>query len=682
MKEVAEHREAEDIIAYNLRQQELLSNISQRFHYTQSIDNAINSSLGMLGNNTGVSRVYIFEDIEGKFCRNTFEWCNKGIKPEMQNLQKVPYEEIANMTSILAEEKIFFATDIKDLPEEFYNHLHVREIKSLLTLPIFVQESFFGFIGFDECQEHRTWKNSEIELLRTVSNIIASGYERKIHFDKLKQYQFMVESANDAIFFKDLESRYVIANKKTLEVLGLPAEQVIGKNDYEIMKSKEQAGKNVQDDQDVFTSGKAKEITKRMAGNNGKEYWFQAIKVPQFDDNGKVVGLVGIARDITRHREMETELRHSQKMAAIGTLAGGLAHEFNNLLFMITGNVQLLSANIKSSACEDCQSFLEPISRAAKRATNLVRQVLTFSRKSEKKVEDVDLVGVIREGMGMLRASLPTTIEIVDSVGIDGGMVRADSSQLYQLLVNLCANSKYVLQDSGGTIEIGLYRETRKNQPVLKLTVRDDGPGMPPEVKDRVLEPFFTTKPVGDGSGMGLSVVHGIVEDYGGDIEIESAVGQGTSVHVYLPEYIEAEEKAAEIPPAAEVAEKKSLRIMVVDDEPELCDIMTFMLETLGQQVEAFPDGESALAAFTEYPDRFDLVFTDQAMPKLSGKNMAVKMLKIRPDIPIVLITGYSDVIDPDEAEKLGFLDYLYKPFDVPDFEKVINRVRNKIEAS
>jgi len=258
--------------------------------------------------------------------------------------------------------------------------------------------------------------------------------------------------------------------------------------------------------------------------------WFDTYWCPIENDL-----LLHYAIDITERKKMENELRQAHKMAAVGTLAGGIAHEFNNALYAILLNLDM----IKKYAMPDDKLYhnAEIALKACNWAAELMRQILTFSRKGDKSVKDVNLVEIVKEGLEMMRASTPSAIDIADSVSIASGIVRADSTQLYQVLNNLCANAKYVLQKTGGTMEVSLGRELRKAQSYLKLSVSDNGIGMPPEVKERVFEPFFTTKPVGEGKGMGLSVVYGIVEDYGGNIEIETAEGEGTTVHVYLPEY-------------------------------------------------------------------------------------------------------------------------------------------------
>lgn len=510
-----------------------------------------------------------------------------------------------------------------------------------------------------------------VELRKETQNVKQTGIKLK---ENEETFINIAENCPNMIYINKM-GRVVYVNKKCEEIMGYTREEFYSPDfDFLTLIAPEYV-ETIKENFNKYVRGDEHPLSYEYALITKKGRKIEAIINSEEIIYGGSRCLLGIVTDISDRKLLEAELRQSQKMAAIGTLAGGIAHEFNNLLFVISGNVELLKSTATFPENEDCNSCLDSILSAAKRATHLVRQILTFSRKSDKRLENVDLVEVIKEGLKMMRASVPSTIDIVNSVSISRGIVRADSNQMYQILVNLCANAIYVLQNTGGTMEVGLCRELRNNQSFLRLSVSDDGPGMPPEVKDRVFEPFFTTKPVGDGAGMGLPVVHGIVEDCGGNIEIVSLEGHGTAVHVFLPEHIEAGGERGEDPNAVEESEKKILRIMLVEDEPALCTLIKNILENKGHQVLTFPDGASALAIFRGHPGKFDLVITDQAMPRISGKDMGRKMLEIRPDIPIVLITGFSEVIEAEEAEHLGFFDFLLKPVDISEFDKIVNRI-------
>ncbi|MCC7477971.1 PAS domain S-box protein [bacterium] len=413
---------------------------------------------------------------------------------------------------------------------------------------------------------------------------------------------------------------------------------------------------------------------------------FERHSRPQLID-GKAAGRVWNIRDITSRRQNEEErrkltaqLNQAQKMEAIGTLAGGIAHDFNNILFAIMGYAEMVMQSLpdSSSARQDQHEVLT----AARRAAELVQHILTFSRQSVAEAVPVQVGMVVREVMRLLRATLPSNIIINTRIDDEKATVLADPMQLHQVLMNLCANAGHVMQEQGGLLEIGLRRfavspdglEARRGLrpgPYLVLSVKDTGAGIPPDVIDRIFDPFFTTKEVGTGTGLGLSTVHGIVASLGGDITVYTELGRGTVFNVFLPssdmQHSQAESSAQALPRGRE-------NLLYVDDEATLARLGHDMLGRLGYQVHSYSDSTAAWEEFRRNPVFYDLVITDQTMPGLTGRDLARRVMKLRPGIPVILCTGFSHVMSEQMAQELGLADYLLKPISREDLARAVRK--------
>ena len=382
---------------------------------------------------------------------------------------------------------------------------------------------------------------------------------------------------------------------------------------------------------------------------------------PIYDAAGGIVGYRGVTRDITarlyaeeqlRQAQQDAQRRQAQKMEAIGVLAGGIAHDFNNLLGAILGYTDLALHEVAPSG--PVAQYLQEVLTAGRRAQSLVLQILTFSRASEPERIPVQLRLIVKEALKLLRASLPTTIDIRQDIDHDDGTVLADPTQMHQVLMNLCANAEYAMRDTGGTLEVRLdtveldtgavahYAELVPGS-YVRLTIRDTGHGIPPEVATRVFEPFFTTKGVGQGTGMGLAVVHGIVTSHGGAITLQSTPGQGTTCEVYLPRLDMVVDDPTSRDESLPVGKGV---ILFIDDEEAIARVSQQMLEKLGYQAVVRISSLAALETFRQTPHHFDLVITDQTMPHMTGEALACELRRIRPDIPIILCTGFSHTID------------------------------------
>ena len=395
---------------------------------------------------------------------------------------------------------------------------------------------------------------------------------------------------------------------------------------------------------------------------------------PVFDIQGKVSQLAIYSRDVTKQknaaaekRKLEAQLIQSEKMEAIGTLAGGIAHDFNNILFSIIGFTEMTMDDIEKGS--PAESNLKQVHKAGQRAGDLVKQILTFSREDAQEQKPFQVKYVVKEALKFLRASLPSTIEIAQDIQSDW-LLMGDSTQIHQVLMNLCTNAGHAMEEKGGVLDVALMdteldsgftatHQGLKPGPFLKITVTDTGYGIKPHLLDRIFEPFFTTKQPGEGTGLGLSVVHGIVKSHGGGIYAYSEPGKGSTFHVYLPaikrEWGEESETEKPVPGGTE-------RILFVDDEPMLADLGEKVLKSLGYEVTVRTSSIDALALFRKQPDQFDLVITDMTMPHMTGDSLARAMIKIRSDIPIILCSGYSKEISEKIAKRIGIRAFVMKP--------------------
>lgn len=393
------------------------------------------------------------------------------------------------------------------------------------------------------------------------------------------------------------------------------------------------------------------------------------------DEKERPLSILMTLHDLTSSRQvveekvrLENMLRQAQKMEAIGTLAGGIAHDFNNILSPILGYTEMaLEAQpLGSQTARDLQQVLA----AGKRAKELVQQILTFSRQSDQELKPLKVQFVLKEALKLLRASIPTTITIREEISMDCGAVLADPTQIQQVVINLCTNAYQAMRDQGGTLavalremEIGSGDLIGKDLPApgryVCLEVRDTGPGIPREVVDRIFEPYFTTKKKGEGTGLGLAMVHGIVKSLGGTVTVYSEPGRGAEFHVYLP--LTRREEATDIS-LTTLLPTGSERLLLIDDEPMTVTVMEHLLRSLGYQVTAFTDSEEALAVFQGQPDDFDLVVTDMTMPGKTGEDVARQVMARRPEMPIIICTGFSQTMDAGKAKALGIRQFIMKP--------------------
>jgi PAS domain S-box-containing protein len=396
------------------------------------------------------------------------------------------------------------------------------------------------------------------------------------------------------------------------------------------------------------------------------------------DDDGNTVKTYGVNQDITDRKKMERQLQQAQKMESIGILAGGIAHDFNNILSSIIGFTELaLEETPPNTSFEDC---LQEVYSAGKRAKDLVKQILTFARQADEKSSPLRPSLIANEVLKFMRSTIPTTIEIEQELESEA-YIMGNATQVHQLLMNLCTNAANAMEDSGGILKVSMGDVVLDKKDLsigmrpgayVDITVSDTGVGIAPEVIDLIFIPYFTTKKLGEGTGLGLAMAHGIIESYGGRISVDSQVGKGTAFTIHLPATRKRADRHTHQP---EPMPSGKEHILFVDDEDSIAKMGCQQLERLGYTVTTRTSSIEALALFKAKPDAFDLVITDMTMPNMTGDNLAIELMKIKYDIPVILCTGYSKKISSASASEIGIKAFIYKPVVKAELAKTVREV-------
>ena len=568
------------------------------------------------------------------------------------------------MNLVAPESRDLVIQNIKSGYQEPYEHLAVKKDGSIVHVE--VRASTIPYKG---------------RMVRATA--INDMTERKKAEEALREseekYRILYENANDAICVAQ-DEMVKFPNPRTEDITGYSKEELVKMPFTNLIHPEDRAMVLERHKKRLAGEKPPPTYSFRITNKEGEERWVQ-LNTVLIDWEGRPASL-NFLRDMTQQRKLEAQLIQAQRMESIGTLAGGIAHDFNNLLSPIMVYSEMGMMELPSDS--PIQQNLTNIYKSGERARDLVKQILTFARKGETEKAPIKISSIVKERIKLLRSTIPSTIEINYDLKAKQDIVLGDRTQMDQIVMNLCTNAVHAMPERGmleirtsiefiGPDELELYTDLNPGQ-YLRLSVSDTGSGISPDVMDNIFEPYFTTKDPDKGTGMGLAVVHGIVKGYSGDITVESEVGKGTTVHVLLPliesEVSITEEVKTQVPTGSE-------HILLVDDEKIIIEVIQGMLERLGYEVTARTSSIEALEAFRHKTAVFDLVITDMTMPNMTGKELARELMCIRPDIPIILCTGFSEQIDEGRAKEIGISAFVMKPIVIHD---IANKIRDVLD--
>ncbi len=542
-------------------------------------------------------------------------------------------------------------------------------------------------------QKHTELMNSHQELQKEI-------LKKELVLKELKESDrkvlLLAENALDCIWRMDPDLRFTYVNPIVKTLFGFAPDECLGTRltDHSPPEEKENILKRINEELHRPSDGPGILFETRVRHRNGHFIPVEILMKQLTEGDGGIIGLQGTTRDIRerksqedRRLELENQVQRAQKLESIGTLAGGIAHDFNNILTAVIGYTELALLKVKKQI--SAEDELNDVYRAGIRAKELVKQILAFSRKGLQEKKPVQVGFLAKEVVKLIRSTIPTTIEIKSSI-TSTSLVMADPTQIHQVLMNLCTNAAQAMEEKEGTLavemtEVEPERSLREQYPdlkdskYLKVRVSDTGAGIDPSVVGSIFEPYFTTKEPGSGTGLGLSVAHGIIKAHGGEITVESELGKGSTFTVYLPAL------KRQIEEASVVVEQISTgreRILLVDDEGPIVEMGIKMLSSLGYNVTGAASSSTALDLLRNSPAGFDLVITDMNMPKMAGDRLSTELLKIRPNIPIILCTGYSSKMSRERALNLGIRGFIMKPYITNQLARTVRSVLDEVSES
>jgi two-component system, cell cycle sensor histidine kinase and response regulator CckA len=536
---------------------------------------------------------------------------------------------------------------------------------------------------FDKMSEHvlgvleqldKKTLNDLSEKVIGIENVYAREITKELLSSK-RHSEVILDNMAEGILELNFEGKIIFANLAVTLLSGTPETHLLASKFSELFDdSHRQRIENLINQVDM---GPQKTPEDSPVTLNGKQVSVNLLPVK----NTESTSIIAIMNDISERKRLEFQLQQAHKMDSIGTFAGGIAHNLNNILSPIMAHSEMVMMDLASDS--PLQENMKAIFRSGERARDAVKQIIAFARQKESEKIVIRMGFVIKEAIKLLRSSIPTTIDIHQKLEVESDTVFADPTQIHQVIFNLCTNASHAMREKGGVLEIELDELDLNSEAVIqfdglipgsfiRLTVKDTGHGIAPGAINRIFDPYYSTKEVNEGTGMGLSIAHGIVKSHGGDITVESGLGKGTTFQVLFPRY---EEDIPRVAAQPVHPTRKTERILFVDDERTVANVMQLMLEKLGYKVSARTSSIEALEAFRNNPHGFDLVITDMTMPHMTGKDLAKEIMGIRSDIPIILCTGFSEQIDEQKAMAMGIRAYVMKPIEMAEIARTIREV-------
>jgi two-component system cell cycle sensor histidine kinase/response regulator CckA len=694
---VRERERVEEALQYRIEFESLITTVSTNFINLapDAIDRAMNNVLQVIGEFAGVDRsyVFLFSD-DGTRMDNTHEWCGPGMEPRIQRLKGLSVDDLPWALEEIGKGEIIHIPCVSDLPPGALvgkEHWHWRDIQSLIVVPMIYSGSPVGFLGFDSVQEPKTWAEDIIVLLTIVGEILVNALERKRAAETIQELLNKIERAKqewestadsllDLVCLVDHRGRIIRANRtveawhlgQVMDVQGQEIHELLHPNcadgscylDSFWKRAWEKASRGLPDQCEAYD-----ETLER----------YVLVQVRPCEDGRERTApgsTAVIVRDITERMQMQAQ----DRLAAMGQLAAGVAHDFNNILTSMIGFAELIyrRADIPDTAKSDLKRIME----GGHRAAHLIRQILDFSRRSLMRRQALDLAPFLKETVSFLQRTIPEGIRIVLEMGTDQYLVYADANLLQQALANLAVNARDAMP-GGGELRLGLSSFTLKagvragmeSGDWIGLSVSDTGVGIPPEVLAHLYEPFFTTKDVGEGTGLGLAQVYGIVKQHDGFIDVETEMGNGTTFTIYLtPLAVQEEVSEEEVP--EEMPRGHGETVLVAEDEPQVLGVCKAMLEHLGYRVLAATTGSQALDLYDQHGDEIALVLADMMMPQMGGVELYHEVRSRNPDAKVVVMTGYPLMGAEGKALlEQGIVDWMQKPVDFVQLAQLVSRV-------
>ncbi len=671
-------------------QEQLLNGLTRAGHQLLSgadPDHAVTKALAILGRACGADRVYLFEiekeNESKKIVKLRYEWTNNvSSRIDDSRFQHISQTLLKSRWATKLRQGRAVQDDIKDFSGEAAELAREYGVKTILMLPVIYRGRFWGMLGCDACKTPVHWPNNSIHSLQSFASTLCTVIMQRRSEQEANrirdQWITTFNSIKDAIFLLDTDNRVVNANAEALRVAGVdnPA-AILGQNLPEILHG---TGTRFKACLAELTLEQGIPLSDEVHSSKLNRFFFSS-SFPVYHQKGQLAGVIYIARDVTREKNMERQLIQARKMEALGTLAGGIAHDFNNILAAIMGFSELGLVKLQQNETGGLEDDLAQILRAGKRAKELIAQLLAFSRNQESRKAIIKGQPILEETIHMLRAFVPANIQVVTQLLPETRTIFADPTALHQVFLNLGSNAAQAMKGKGGRLLVRLEETTlnRDQQPLsdpvesyLHIVFSDQGGGIDPRIVDKIYDPFFTTKEVGEGTGMGLAAVHGIIEDHDGFMELENKPGAGATFHIYLPQTTEADtQRIAAVLNQQNPATRTFDLVLIVDDEAMLLAMYKDMFSLLGCDTLTTPDPNNAFELLKNNPD-IDLLCTDYDMPGMNGLELARQCHNLRPDLPILLNSGLQVDLDGDAAQRAGITKILAKPVALQQLQKTL----------